>query len=168
MAGSRKRLLHLKRLRPHAQRLCDVDELARGDAAFVLFKTLTPAGGLPQWPCRARIATSRASRGTGDIDLNQLIEAVRTAGHRWRDSKDTRDQNRRATGSLREQVGEERASPLSFLAPLARQRGRLALTALGWMGTTGCPASMSASTMRPNGRSRAMGRSPGWPKAASL
>ena len=42
-------------------------------------------------------------------------------------------------------------------------QGRLAFTTLGWMGTTGKPASRSVSTTRPDGRSRATGTVAGGP-----
>src|SRR5437899_7545853 len=61
-----------------------------------------------------------------------------------------------------------KASPGSLLPPAAEYRGRLALRALGWMGTTGWPASRRVSTTRPEGRSRAMGIGGGRAEARQL
>jgi hypothetical protein len=54
------------------------------------------------------------------------------------------------------------------LAPDSTSLSRQALIAFGLTGTTGCPASSSASTKMPDGRSIATGISPGSPSPASL
>ena len=60
------------------------------------------------------------------------------------------------------------ASPGSDLAPDTTSPSRQVLIAFGLTGTTGCPASSSASTRAPEGRSIATGMSAGSPSLASL
>ena len=58
------------------------------------------------------------------------------------------------------------ASPASDLAPDSTSPSRQVLIAFGLTGTTGCPASSSRSTSRPDGRSIATGRSAASPYRA--
>jgi hypothetical protein len=101
----------------------------------------------------------------------QLIgqrDALRTRARRARVSSARGRRGRKRWPSVRSRSARMKASPGSLFPDAAEYRGRDAFNTLGWIGTTGKPASTSVSTKRPEGRSTATGSVAGAARVVNL
>ena len=107
-------------------------------------------------------AFEQAAKLIGESDaLSDQVVAAADQGAQRLDLVGGGHQGAEAVAVGAQDVGQHVSVARIGFAAGGAVRGRQALTTLGWIGMTGCPASSRASTIRPDGRSMAMGSSAG-------